>query len=166
MSIRGIRAAVVLAAALGLAPCAARAAASTTAIKTVSAAGARQAVDAARQAADKLHAPCAIAVVDASGILVLFEKMDGVRAGSPDLAIGKARTAALLQRPSQEVEENTDNGRVSFNTAGLMALRGGVPLVADGETVGAVGVASLSKDNDVLIAKAGAQGFAEGLGKH
>ena len=170
MGVRLARAAV-LAAALGLAPFAARAAdsttaISTTAIKTVSAAGARQTIEAAKQAADKLRAPCAIAVVDASGILVLFEKMDGVRAGSPDLAIGKARTAALLQRPSQEVEDNIDNGRVAFTTAGLLSLRGGVPLVADGEVVGAVGVASLSKDNDVLIAKAAAQGFAEGLAKH
>jgi len=41
-----------------------------------------------------LHAPCTIAIVDSSGILVAFLKMDGVRAGSPDLAIGKARTEA------------------------------------------------------------------------
>lgn len=164
MGLRLARAAVV-SAALGMAPCAGRAAELTVTTKTVSAAGARQAMDAARQAAAKLGAPCAVAVVDAGGILVLFEKMDDVRAGSPDLAIGKARTAALLQRPSQEVEDSTNNGRVAFTTAGLLALRGGVPLVADGEVVGAVGVASLSKDNDVLIAKAAAQGFAEGLGK-
>ena len=164
MGIRLARAALV-SAALGMAPCAGRAAALTTATQTVSAAGARQAMDAAREMAVKLHAPCAVAVVDASGILVLFEKMDGVRAGSPDLAVGKARTAALLQRPSQEVEDNTNNGRAAFTTAGLLSLRGGVPLVADGETVGAVGVASLSKDDDVLIAQAAAQGFAEGLGR-
>ena len=164
MGIRLARAAV-LATALGLTPFAARAADLTAAFKTVSAAGARQTVEAAKQAAAKLHASCAIAVVDASGILVLFERMDGVRAGSPDLAVGKARTSALLQRPTQEVEDNTNNGRVAFTTAGLLSLRGGVPLLADGEVVGAVGVASLSKDDDVLIAQAAAQGFAEGLGK-
>ncbi len=164
MGIRLARAALA-SLALGMAPCAGRAAELTTAAKTVSAAGAQQAMEAARQAADKLHAPCAVAVVDVSGILVLFERMDGVRAGSPDLAIGKARTSALLQRPSQEVEDNINNGRAAFTTAGLLSLRGGVPLVADGEVVGAVGVASLSKDDDVLIAQAAAQGFAEGLGK-
>ena len=74
-------------------------------------------------------------------------------------------TAALLQRPSGEVEDSTNNGRVAFATAGLLALRGGVPLVADGETVGAVGVAGRNKDNDVLIAKAAAQGFAAALSK-
>ncbi len=163
--IHHMQAVAAVAALLGLAPLAPRAAELTTAAKTVSAAGARQALDSAKQAAAKLHAPCAIAVVDASGVLVAFEKMDGVRAGSPDLAIGKARTAALLQRPTLEVEDNTDNGRPAFSTAGLMALRGGVPLAASGEVVGAVGVASLSKDNDVLIANAAAQGFAEGAGK-
>ena len=162
MGIGFARAAVIAAAAL--AP-AARAAELTTPLRTVSAAGARQAMEAARQAAARLHAPCAVAVVDAGGILVLFERMDGVRPGSPDLAIGKARTAALLQRPSQEVEDSTNNGRAAFATAGLLSLRGGVPLVAGGETVGAVGVASLSKDDDVLIANAAAQGFAEGVGK-
>ncbi len=161
-SIRLARAAVA-AVALGMAPPAGRAAELTVAARTVSAAGARQAMDAARQAAEKLGAPCAVAVVDASGILVLFERMDGVRAGSPDLAVGKARTAALLQRPSGEVEDSTNNGRPAFATAGLLALRGGVPLVADGETVGAVGVAGRNKDNDVLIAKAAAQGFAAGV---
>jgi glc operon protein GlcG len=132
----------------------------TLAIKVISEAGARQVITAAEQEADKLHAPCAIAVVDESGTLVAFLKMDGVRAGSPDLAIGKARTSALLQRPSAETENNVDNGRLAFVTAGLMTLRGGVPLMAGKEVVGAVGVASLNKDNDVTIAEAAAAAFA------
>jgi glc operon protein GlcG len=86
--------------------------------------------------------------------------LDGVRSGSPDLAIGKARTSALLQRPSAETEANVDNGRQAFATAGLMTLRGGVPLMAGEQVVGAVGVASLNKDNDVTIAQAAAAAFA------
>jgi glc operon protein GlcG len=129
-------------------------------VKTVSESGAQQVLIAAEHEAEKLHAPCAIAVVDASGILVAFVKMDGVRPGSPDLAIGKARTSALLQRPSAETEANVDNGRVAFISAGFMTLRGGEPLKASGQFVGAVGVAGLNKDNDVTIAQAAAEAFA------
>jgi glc operon protein GlcG len=133
----------------------------TVTVKVISEAGAQRALSAAEHEAEKLHAPCAIAVVDSSGILVAFLKMDGVRAGSPDLAIGKARTSALLQRPSAETEDNVDKGRVAFVTSGFMTLRGGVPLLAGNEVVGAIGVASLSKDNDVAIAQAAAAAFAE-----
>src|ERR1700726_1720323 len=124
----------------------------TLTVKTISESGAQQVLVAAEHEAEKLHARCAIAVVDASGTLIAFLKMDGVRTGSPDLAIGKARTSALLQRPSAETESNVDNGRLAFVTAGFMTLRGGVPLKAGNEVVGAVGIASLNKDNDVTIA--------------
>ncbi len=128
--------------------------------ETISEAGAQQVIIAAKREAETLQAPCAIAVVDGSGILVAFTKMDGVRPGSPDLAIGKARTSALLQRPSGETEENVDNGRLAFVTSGLMTLRGGVPLRSGGLVVGAVGVASLNKENDVKIAEAAGAAFA------
>lgn len=132
----------------------------TVPLKVISEAGAQRALAAAEQEAEKLHAPCAIAVVDSSGILVAFLKMDNVRAGSPDLAIGKARTSALLQRPSGETETNVDNGRVAFITSGLMTLRGGFPLLSGKQVVGAIGVASLNKDNDVTIAQSAAAAFA------
>ena len=132
----------------------------TVAVKVVSEAGAQQVLSAAEHEAEALHAPCAIAVVDSSGILVAFRKMDGVRAGSPDLAIGKARTSALLQRPSAETESAVNDGRPAFATSGLMTLRGGAPLMVGAEVVGAVGVASLDKDNDVKIAQAAAAAFA------
>ena len=132
----------------------------TLTVKVISEAGAQQVLIAAEHEAERLQAPCAIAVVDRSGTLVAFLKMDGVRPGSPDLAIGKARTSALLQRPSAETENNVDNGRLAFVTAGLMTLRGGVPLMAGQEVVGAVGIAGLNKDNDVTIAQAAAAAFA------
>jgi glc operon protein GlcG len=133
---------------------------STVAAKVISEAGAQQVLRAAEHEAEALHAPCAIAVVDTSGILVAFLKMDGVRSGSPDLAIGKARTSALLQRPSAETESAVNDGRPAFATSGLMTLRGGVPLMSGAEVVGAVGIAGLDKDNDVKIAQAAAAVFA------
>src|SRR6202171_5606052 len=132
----------------------------TLTVKTISESGAQQVLSAAEHEAEALHAPCAIAVVDTSGILVAFLKMDGVRAGSPDLAIGKARTSALLQRPSAETESGVNGGRPAFATSGLMTLRGGTPLMAGAEVVGAVGIASLDKDNDVQNAQAAAAAFA------
>jgi glc operon protein GlcG len=142
----------------------AQAAESTYTVQLISESGAQQVIMAAEQEALKLHAPCAIAVVDLSGTLVAFLKMDGVRDGSPDLAINKARTSALLQRPSEETENNVDHGRFSFVTAGFTTLRGGVPLTAHGQVVGAVGVAGLNKDNDVIIAQAAEKAFDPAAG--
>src|SRR3984885_1638440 len=145
---------------LVVATCCARAADLTLPVSVVSEAGAQQVLTAAEQEARRLNAPCAVAVVDTSGILVAFLKMDGVRAGSPDLAIGKARTSALLQRPSAETETNVDQGRASFITSGFMTLRGGMPLLAGKEVVGAIGIAGINKDNDVAIAEAADAAFA------
>jgi hypothetical protein len=78
--------------------------------------------------------------------------MDGVRPASADLAIEKARTAARLQRPTAEIEDNINQGRTAFVTADIMALRGGMPVRVNGEVVGAVGVAGLSKETDTGIA--------------
>ena len=132
----------------------------TATAKVLTLAGAKTVLKAAEESADALKAPSSIAIVDTSGTLVAFESLDGVRAGSPDLAIGKARTAALLQRPSEEIENNTNNGRTAMVTAGLLALRGGIPLRAGNAVVGAVGVAGMNKDNDVKIATAAAAQFA------
>ena len=115
-------------------------------------AGAQTVLQAAKQDAQQRQAPSAIAVVDPAGDLLAFQRMDGVRPASADLAIEKARTAARLRRPTAEIEDNINQGRTAFVTAGIAALRGGVPVRVNGEVVGAVGVAGLSKDTDTGIA--------------
>jgi glc operon protein GlcG len=80
----------------------------------------------AKDSAQRRNAPSAIAVVDAAGDLLAFRRMDGVRPASADLAIAKARTAARLQRPTAEIEDNINRGRTAFVTTDIMALRGGV----------------------------------------
>jgi glc operon protein GlcG len=95
-------------------------------------------------------------VVDPAGDLLAFQRMDGVRPASADLAIGKARTAARLQRSTAEIEDNINQGRMAFVTADIMALRGGMPIRVNGEVVGAVGVAGLSKETDTGIANTAA----------
>jgi glc operon protein GlcG len=135
--------------------------AQTMEIITLDQAGAEKVLQAARQGAERRNAPSAIAVVDPAGDLLTFQRMDGVRPASADLAIEKARTAARLRRPTEEVEDNINRGRTAFVTAGIAALRGGVPIRVNGQVVGAVGVAGLSKETDTGIANAAAAALSE-----
>jgi glc operon protein GlcG len=130
--------------------------AQTISVRILDQAGAQTVLQSAKDSAQQRNAPSAIAVVDPAGDLLAFQRMDGVRPASADLAIEKARTAARLQRPTAEIEDNIDQGRTAFVTAGIMALRGGMPVLVDGEVVGAVGVAGLSKETDTEIARTAA----------
>jgi glc operon protein GlcG len=132
------------------------AAAQTISVMILDQAGAQTVLQAAKEGAQQRKAPSAIAVVDPAGDLLAFERMDGVRPASADLAIQKARTAARLRRSTAEIEDNIDQGRTAFVTAEIVALRGGMPVQVNGETVGAVGVAGLSKENDTEIARTAA----------
>jgi glc operon protein GlcG len=118
--------------------------------------GVQTVLQAAKESAQQRNAPSAIAVVDAAGDLLAFQRMDGVRPASADLAIEKARTAARLRRPTEEIEEAINQGRTAFVTAGIPALRGGVPIRVNGNVVGAVGIAGLSKETDSGIANTAA----------
>jgi glc operon protein GlcG len=126
--------------------------AQTIKVTVLDQAGAQTILQAARESAQQQNAPSAIAVVDPAGDLLAFQRMDGVRPASSDLAVEKARTAARLRRPTAEIEDNIDKGRTAFVTADIMALRGGVPIRLNGEVVGAVGVAGMSKETDTGIA--------------
>jgi glc operon protein GlcG len=119
-------------------------------------AGAQTVLQAAKENAQQRNAPSAIAVVDPAGDLLAFQRMDGVRPASADLAIEKARTAARLQRSTAEIEDNINQGRTAFVTAGIPVLRGGVPIRVNGAVVGAVGIAGLSKETDAEIANTAA----------
>jgi glc operon protein GlcG len=130
--------------------------AQTITVTTLDQAGAQIVLQAAKESAQQRHAPSAIAVVDPAGDLLAFERMDGVRPASADLAIGKARTAARLERPTAEVEDNINKGRAAFVTANIAALRGGMPIRLNGEVVGAVGIAGLSKETDTEVANTAA----------
>ena len=126
--------------------------AQTISVMTLDQAGAQTILQAARESAQQRNAPSAIAVVDPAGDLLAFQRMDGVRPASADLAIEKARTAARLQRPTAEIEDSINKGRTAFVTAHIVVLRGGMPIRVNGEVVGAVGVAGLSSETDAGIA--------------
>src|SRR3984957_18537808 len=130
--------------------------AQTISVVTLDQAGAQTVLQAAKKEAQQRNAPSAIAVVDPAGDLLAFQRMDGVRPASANLAIDKARTAARLQRPTAEIEDNINQGRTAFVTADIMALRGGMPIRVNGDVVGAVGVAGSSKETDASIANTAA----------
>jgi len=88
--------------------------AQTVGVMVLDQAGAQTVLQAATKSAQQRNAPSAIAVVDPAGDLLAFERMDGVRPASAELAIQKARTAARLRRPTAEVEDNIDQGRIAF----------------------------------------------------
>jgi uncharacterized protein GlcG (DUF336 family) len=98
-----------------------------------------------------------IAVVDDGGHLLWLQRLDGAAPISAQIAPNKARTAALGRRESRVYEEMINQGRVSFLSApGLEAmLEGGVPIVAGGQCVGAVGVSGVKSTEDAQIARAG-----------
>jgi glc operon protein GlcG len=129
------------------------ASAQTIQVRSLDQAGAESVLGAAKGTAEKRRAPSAIAVVDPAGDLLAFERMDDVRPASAELAIEKARTAARLQRPTEEVEDSINRGRTAFVSAGLVSLRGGMPIVVGGDVVGAIGIAGRSKEIDSEIAK-------------
>ena len=128
----------------------------TISVMVLDQAGAQTVLQAANESAQQRKAPSAIAVVDPAGDLLAFQRMDGVRPASADLAIQKARTAARLRRPTAEIEDNINHGRSAFVTANIMALRGGMPVRVNGVVVGAVGIAGLSSETDTEIATAAA----------
>jgi len=94
--------------------------------------------------------------VDEAGELVAFHKIDETQAGSIDIAIGKARTAARMKRPTKALEDAVAGGRTVFLAVdGLVPLEGGVPITVEGRVVGAVGVSGVTSQQDAQVAQAG-----------
>ena len=98
-----------------------------------------------------------ISVVDDGGHLLWLQRLDGAAPISASIAPAKARTAALGRRESKIYEDMINTNRVAFLSApGLEGmLEGGVPIVVNGEIVGAVGVSGVKSADDVRIARAG-----------
>ncbi len=98
-----------------------------------------------------------IAIVDDGGNLLWLQRLDGAAALSSFIGPAKARTAALGQRETKVYEDIINNGRYSFLSAPTVEgmLEGGVPIMVNGQCVGAVGVSGVKSTEDAQIAKAG-----------
>ncbi|HYF59359.1 MAG TPA: heme-binding protein [Burkholderiaceae bacterium] len=114
-------------------------------------------LSAAEAEAVRNHWPVTIAICDDGGHLLALKRLDGVAPISAYIAPEKARTAALGRRDSATYEKMINDGRVSFLSAPVLAgmLEGGVPIVAGGQVVGAVGVSGVKSSEDAQIARAG-----------
>src|SRR5215470_17033383 len=103
--------------------------------------------------------PDAIAIVDHGGFLIYFERMDNTQLGSVEVAIEKARSAALFRRPSKVFEDALAGGGVGMRILalhGAMPVEGGVPIISGGKLVGAIGASGGTAQQDGQVAKAGA----------
>lgn len=135
--------------------------AQTTDKKSLNLAGARKAIAGAVAEAKKLNAPgAAIAVVDDGGNLIVVERLDNTFAAGALISIGKARTAALFTKPTKVFEETINKGRTAMTTlSDFTPLQGGIPILVDGQIVGAIGVSGASsaqQDEELAIAGAAA----------
>lgn len=98
-----------------------------------------------------------IAIVDDGGHLLWFQRLDGAAPLSSHIAPAKAKTAALGRRETKVYEDIINNGRTAFVTAPFVEgmLEGGVPVIVDGQVVGAVGVSGVKSEQDAQVAKVG-----------
>ena len=129
--------------------------------KGVNLEGAKKVIAAAVAEAKSKNAPGgAIAVVDEGGNLVAVERLDNTFAAGANISIGKARTAVMFKKPTKFFEDVINKGRTAMTTLNdFTPLQGGIPIVLDGQIIGAVGVsgaASAQQDEELAIAGANA----------
>ena len=98
-----------------------------------------------------------IAIVDDGGHLLYFQRIDGAAPVSAHIAPAKAHSAAVGRRETKVYEDLINNGRYSFLSAPFIQgmLEGGLPIVKDGQVIGAIGVSGVKSSEDAQIAKAG-----------
>ncbi|QDU29926.1 hypothetical protein ETAA8_50430 [Anatilimnocola aggregata] len=114
-------------------------------------------VEAAEVEAKKQGWPVAIAIVDSSGFLVLFHRLDNTQLASVEISIEKAKTAAHFRRPTKAFEEVLEKGGANVKVLRIpgLPIEGGVPIMVDGKIVGAIGVSGVKSNEDGLVAAAG-----------
>lgn len=129
-------------------------------VSVVSLAGAERALAAARKEAEGRGVAVTIAVLDRGGHQVALNRMDGVHAGTVAVAIAKATTAVLFNRPTAALAAAAASNVALLSLPNMTPLPGGVPLVAGGGLAGAIGISGAPPDVDDAIAQAGAAAFA------
>jgi uncharacterized protein GlcG (DUF336 family) len=133
----------------------ARAQAQLRATKSLTLDGARNIAAAAEAEAQKNNWSMVVAIVDAAGGLVLFHKADGTRPSNVEFALGKARTAARFQRTTKGLDSAVTAGRIHYLAADALPIEGGVPIIVDGQVIGAVGVSGGTSAQDAQVASIG-----------
>ncbi|MBW3617206.1 MAG: heme-binding protein [Proteobacteria bacterium] len=123
---------------------------------TVTLAQAERAIDAARAEAARRGFTMSFAVVDPAGELISFEKMDGTQNGSTEVALAKARSSARFRRPTKAWSDQVAAGRTAvLSLPGMIAIEGGLPMLANGRVMGALGVSGGTSEEDGQVAAVG-----------
>lgn len=118
---------------------------------------AKRVAAAARAEAEKNGWSIVIAILDDGGHLMYLERMDGAQKASSRIAEKKGRTAILFKRPTKAIEDVVLGGRATMMMLpGAVPLEGGVPLVKDGQFLGAIGISGVQSSQDGVVARAGA----------
>jgi len=117
-------------------------------------------LQAAVKKAEEIDTAMNIAIVDSGANLKAFLRMDNAWLGSIDIAIKKAKTARFFDMPTGEIGKLSQPGcplyNIEHSNSGLISFPGGLPLVVNGEIIGAIGVSGSSVENDHAVAEAGA----------
>ncbi len=122
-------------------------------METITLEEARRVIAAAEEKADEIGQPMDIAVVDAGGNLKSHVRMDGAFIGSINISINKAYTAIAFQTQTNDLAQQTQSGQPLFglnDAAGgrIVVFAGGIPLIRDGEVLGAIGVSTGTVEQD------------------
>jgi glc operon protein GlcG len=129
-------------------------------IKVLTLADAQRVADAAEEKARENNWNVVIAILDGGGNLVLLRRMDGTQVGSIDLAQQKAQTAFKFKRSTKVFEDAIKAGNIHFlSMPGVVAVEGGVPILREGQVVGAIGISGVTAAQDGIIAAAGLEAF-------
>ncbi len=132
--------------------------------------GAKRVIAGAVAEAKRVNAPSgAITVVDAGGFMLAFERWDNTFPAAAPVSFGKAHTAALFRKQTKVFEDAINKGRTAMTALPdtiLTPLQGGLPIMVDGQTIGAVGVSgAASAQQDEELAFAGVKALLDGVGE-
>jgi uncharacterized protein GlcG (DUF336 family) len=119
---------------------------------------AKKAMVAAEAEAKKNNWPVAICILDSSGHIVLLQRQDNTQFGSVEVARQKAYSAVAFRRPSKVFQDGVAAGGANLrllNLEGASLLEGGLPIMADGKVIGAIGVSGVTGEQDSIVATAG-----------
>jgi glc operon protein GlcG len=96
-----------------------------------------------------------IAIVDDGGRVWQLHRLEGAGAVTAEVAVGKAKTAAMMGRPSKMMEDRVKERPAFVTFPGILAIQGGVPILSGGECVGAIGVSGVQSHEDEQVANVG-----------
>ena len=123
---------------------------------------ARKVMAAAEAEAAKNNWAVVIAIIDSGGHVVMMHRYDNVQLSSIEISQGKAKTALMFKRPTKVLDDAISAGGTGLRFLALkdiVPLEGGLPIVADGKIVGAIGVSGVLSSQDAQIARAGLEGL-------